>query len=130
MTEWLAGVFFVLKKSLKEIGDTVNDRRNLPRILFKYSQWYFAVIDVIECKIYKPNPTKARKKAQQSISKNNFSSKAVEPVNLLASFNNSELMSPLKDPQHTTFMYKLKQPTSSSIFNCETLFPISILKSF
>ena len=110
-----------LKKSeLKRVANLINDKIN-ERSSNAFDQWYFAALDLIESKIYKPPKIKEKRPSPENICNVHFSNKGIEAINLTAILNHKDVVSCLPsgiskfDPP--TVVYNLSRPINSKIFN-------------
>ena len=77
------------KSILKKTADLLNEALNEHCHHDEFSQWFSAILDVIESKVYKPPPVKSKHKSPSNLCKIFFDNKVIE-------FINSEIM--LHDP--------------------------------
>ena len=70
------------KKDLKILADRVNDIMSDSPHLTQFSQWYSVVLDLIDSKLYKPKPSKAKKPIPSNVCHVFFDNKAIEKINL------------------------------------------------
>ena len=111
-----------LKKSeLKRLGDRVTDILSAKPLDFPYSQWYSVILDMLDCRLYKPQPEKKKRPPKSNFIRVHFCNKGVEAVNLSSILHQSEVLEavpsvakPFKIP---TVVYTLDPPTGSKIFN-------------
>ena len=108
------------KSTLKQIVVLVNDFI-LEDDNTIYLQWYLAVIDTIESKIYKPPPLKPSKQKPSSIIKIQFLNKGIEMINVPRLLHSPSLASTFPKQagcyKAPTVVYKLEDTIRSSIFN-------------
>ena len=111
-----------LKKSfLKEVhllvSNFITDNSNK----FIFHQWYYAIIDLIESKLYKEPTIKLKKSPPENICKVFFHNKGVELINLPSILHDDSLKQTLSSLPSTfeipNVTYKLQEPISSKIFN-------------
>ena len=70
------------KTHLKQLYDNVLDILTDQPNDFNLNHWYSAILDLIDSKLYKPKPTKAKKSPPTNICRVFYSSKAIERINL------------------------------------------------
>ena len=109
------------KSSLKEVADIIGDEISLLAKDYPFIQWYLAILDFIEAKIYKPDPPKQKRERPTHICIVEFVNKAVEFINLPRIFHDKKLHESFPkvvgkfDPP--TVVYKLVDPIRSKLFN-------------
>ena len=111
-----------LKKSeLKRLGDNVTDIISSKPLDFPYSQWYSVILDIIDCRLYKPLPPKKKRPPRSNFLRIHFSNKGIESVNLASILHHSEVLqavpSVAKSFKPPTIVYTLDPPSGSKIFN-------------
>ena len=111
-----------LKKSeLKRLGDKVTDILSSKPLDFPYSQWYSVILDIVDCRLYKPQPTKKKRLTKSNFIRVHFCNKGVEAVNLSSILHQSEVLEAVpsiaKSFKIPTVVYTLDPPTGSKIFN-------------
>ena len=112
------------KKKLKELGVKINDFLNDQHDEFIYFQWYLALLDMIETKLYKPKKSTTKSKKHQIRLNVLFVNKGVDMINLNKILNYNSVAS--KMPNQMTkanipmVTYKLQTPIRDKIFNHKT----------
>ena len=88
---------------------------------FNLSHWYSAILDLIDSKLYKPKPTKAKKSPPTNICRVFYSSKAIERINLPKILHDPCILKAIpsvaKKFETPTVIFKLSQTIGSKIFN-------------
>ena len=109
------------KSSLKLVADLVNDYLATPKSNFNHLQWYLAILEIIECKLYKPPKEKVKHSPSSNICHVIFENKAIELINLARIFHDNDVINALpRIPEKfdtPTVVYSLSQPIRSKIFN-------------
>ena len=109
------------KSELKRLGDKITDIISTKPLDFPFSQWYSVALDIIDCRLYKPAPTKRKRPARSNFIRIHFCNKGVEAVNLSSILHQSEVLeavpSVAKAFKTPTIVYTLDSPTGSKIFN-------------
>ena len=111
-----------MKKShLKKVHNLVSDEISDKDTNFKFSQWYYVIIDIIESKLYKPPKDKPARGSCKSVCKVYFDNKGIELINLPRILRDNSLAETLPSTP-TKFSipmvaYKLQNPIGSEIFN-------------
>ena len=86
-----------------------------------FSQWYLVVINLIDSKLYKPKPPKAKKAPPSNICHVFFDNKAVEKINLSKILIDPKIKSFIHSSanifERPNVIYKLSQHFGSKIFN-------------
>ena len=111
-----------MKKShLKYIHNIISDEISDYPSEFSFSQWYLVILDIIECKLYKPTPPRNIRKSPDNICHIFFANKGLELLNLPRILHDPSLsdflpLIPCKF-EIPTVVYKLCDPIGSKIFN-------------
>ena len=93
---------------------------------FDFLQWYLAIIDIIESKLYSYNiqNDKVKKSPPKNICKIYFDNKGIEVINLSRILRDKSLQDTLPSTPTEAFnpivTYKLSTPIASTIFNFKT----------
>ena len=91
------------------------------RLIFIFSQWYLVILDIIECKLYRPIKTQHVRKAPDNLCHIFFANKGLELLNLPRILHDPSLSNFLPNAPYKfevpTVVYKLCDPISSKIFN-------------
>ena len=111
-----------LKKSeLRRLGDSVTDILSAKPLDFPFSQWYSVILDIVDCRLYKPKPEKKKRPPKSNLIRVHFCNKGVEAVNLSSILHQSEVLeavpSVAKSFKIPTVVYTLDPPSGSKIFN-------------
>ena len=107
----------VLKQVREIISDTILVQEEL-----EFSQWYLAIIDAIESKLYVETPEVPKKKPPSCSIKLNFVNKAMEVINVGKILHSPSLYTCFpktckKQYEAPTVIYKLEDTIHSKIFN-------------
>ena len=111
-----------MKKShLKYIHNIISDEINDSPSDFIFSQWYLVILDIIECKLYKPAHSQNIRKPPDNICHIFFANKGLEFLNLPRILHDPSLSGFLPNTPNSfeisTVVYKLSDPIGSKIFN-------------
>ena len=106
------------KSMLKQLADIVNDELLDQPADFKFTQWYSAILDLIDTKLYKPKP---KKSPPTNLCRIFFDNKGIERINLSRIFHDPEVKASIPSIaskfETPTVIFKLSQTTGSKIFN-------------
>ena len=111
-----------LKKSeLKKLGDKINDVLLSSPIDFMFTQWYPMALDMIDCRIYSPRPSKKKRQPLKNTIHVEFCNKGVELVNLPSILHDKEVLdsipSIINEFSPPTVVYSLEPAIGTKIFN-------------
>ena len=79
------------KSELKLLADLVNDEMVYKPSDFKYFQWYSAVLDTIDARVYKSLPVKSKKPPPKNVCHIHFDNKGIEMINLSSILNSPDI---------------------------------------
>ena len=112
------------KKILRKIAGDISEFLAQHHDNFPFKTWYFAALDFIDAKIYKPYPTKSKKNPPKNIFQVIFSSKALDFINLPKILRNpyvtKQIPTSLDKNESPMVVYTLTKPIRSKIFNYKT----------
>ena len=111
-----------LKKSeLKRLGDKVTDIISSQPLDFPYSQWYSVILDILDCRLSKPQSPKKKRPPKSNFVRVHFCNKEVKAVNLSSILQHREVLESVpsiaKSFKIPTVVYILDPPTGSKILN-------------
>ena len=111
-----------MKKSyLKYVYNIISDEINDSPSDFIFLQWYLIILDIIECKLYRPIKPKNKRKPPKNLCHISFSNKGVELLNLPRILHDPSLADSLPNASFNfevpTVVYTLCDPIGSKIFN-------------
>ena len=111
------------KSKLKQLFIFISNEINEQQEYFDFLQWYLAIINIIESKLYTYNiqRDKVKKLPPKNICKVYFDNKAIEVINLSRILRDKSLKETLPSTPtevfNPTVTYKLSTPIASTIFN-------------
>ena len=112
------------KKKLKELAVKINDFLNDQPDDFIYLQWYLALLDIIETKLYRPKNNIKKSKKYKSRLNVLFVNKGVDIINIAKILKYDSVVSkmPIQMTKEDIPMvtYKLMDPIRSKLFNHKT----------
>jgi len=109
------------KKKLKQLYNKINEYVNDLHDNFPFIQWYFALLDHIESKFYKNEPSNKKKDLPKHKITVHFEHKGIEMINLSKIINSELVCSKLTNyiARKENFMvtYSLRRPIRSKLIN-------------
>ena len=109
------------KSKLKLLYNIISNEISEQQDDFNYSQWYLAIIDIIESKLYSIQCEKIKKPPPKNVCKIYFDNKAIEMINLSRILRDKSLEETLPSTpikfSVPMISYKLSTPIASTIFN-------------
>ena len=122
------------KKHLKIVADYINDFIADQDENFLHIQWYIIALDIIESKLYKPPPEIMKKSVPKYKVNVNFSSKALDFINLTrilrSKASQDHLPAYVSKNDIPMVIYSLSKPIRSQLFNYHKFVSELALESF